>query len=154
MSFIVNNVLIGDKTMCLDARLSKKQANEIIQQAKKRGYIKVYKICEHKKTGWLSWYITTWRKGIRKANRLTRDNGGWYAFLTKEAAEKYRRGLSSVFTYYIQTCYTKPKWIKRLGRYFGCGKAGIFTHLAFPDWNKGTMTVREFRQMCKEYKGK
>ena len=85
--------------------------------------------------------------GIRKAAHLKIFNGGWYAFLTKKAAKKYNPGK-------IKVCYAKPQWIKRLGRYPYIGKAGIFTHLAFPNWDKGTMTVREFKKMCKEHKEK
>jgi hypothetical protein len=136
--------------MCLDAKLSKKQADEIIQQAKKRGYIRVFKVCEEKETGWL--YSLRWRRGIRKAKNLKSYSGGWYAFLSYKAAKKYIRNLGKPI--FIKTCYIKPQWIKRLGRYNYIGKAGIFTHLAFPDWDKGDMTVREFRQMCKEYKEK
>jgi len=132
--------------MCLDRVLPKKQADEIIQQARKRGYIKVYKVCIYKSTGWM--WGKTWRKGLRKAFGLYNKDAGWYAFLTEEAAKEYSKNHS----WYIKVCYAKPAWIKRLGRYFHCGKAGIFTHLAFPDWNKGTMTVAEFKQMCKDYK--
>ena len=133
--------------MCLDYTLSKKKASKIIEQAKKRGYIRLFKVCYYKRTGWM--FGLKWKKGIRKASHLEEKdvgwNVGWYAFLTKEAAIKY---LDSSF---VKTCYAKPQWIKRLGAYSGYGKAGIFTHLAFPDWDKGDMTIREFRQMCKEF---
>jgi len=139
--------------MCLDRVLPKKESDKIIQQAKKRGYIRVYKVCSKDyysnrgKTG--TFFGSTYKSGLRKAIGYKKyKNAGWYAFLTKRAARRYN------YYNHIKICYAKPQWIKRLGKYVRCGEAGIFTHLAFPDWDKGTMTVREFRQMCKEYKGK
>lgn len=142
--------------MCLDRVLSKKKSDEIIQQAKKRGYIKVWKVCHRdwhdyrRKTGGV--FGVRYKQGIRKANTayyFSKENAGWYAFLSYEAAKKY-----GFVNDPIKVCYAKPQWIKRLGGYSGIGRAGIFTHLAFPDWNKGSMTIAEFKKMCKDYRGK
>ena len=135
--------------MCLDYELTKKQADKIKEQARKRGYIRVWKVCSsYKLTGWM--YGAKYINAIRKArckNRMTgKKNVGWYAYLNKKSAQDCRdQGV-------IMTCYAKPEWIKRLGHnyYLKNYPVGIFTHLAFPDWDKGDMTIREFRAMCKE----
>jgi hypothetical protein len=133
--------------MCLDYELSEKQAAKIIQQARKRGYIRVWKRCHHchwihkKQTGYFQEKL--YRKGVRKASFLRDTDGGWYVFLNKKAATKYYWGNKLI------VCYAKLSWIKRLGGHDGVGYVGIFTHLAFPDWDKGDMTIREFKEMCK-----
>jgi hypothetical protein len=134
--------------MCLDYELSEKQAAKIIQQARKRGYIRVWKRCDirigRRCTGFFK--DNLYKKGVIKARDLLLHDGGWYAFLTKEAAEEY-------FGTDIKVCYAKASWIKRLGKYKWSRKrelmVGIFTHLAFPSWDKGDMTIREFKEMCK-----
>ena len=136
--------------MCLDYELTEKQADKIKEQARKRGYIRVWKVCKIKATGGKRYgWDNLWRKGVRKAEGLKENNAGWYAFLSKQGAQRYF--LSGEF---IKVCYAKHSWIKRLGgyKYHKCGGAAIFTHLAFPDWDKGNMTIREFRAMCKEKK--
>lgn len=136
--------------MCLDYELTEKQANKIKEQARKRGYIRVWKRVYHcsrlnqKQTGYFQ--DKRYRKGIHKAAFLTADNGGWYVFLSKRAATMYEWGSKTV------VCYAKSSWIKNLGGYDGCGKAAQFTHLAFPAWDKGDMTIREFREMCRAEK--
>ena len=138
--------------MCLDYELPKKKLDEIIQQARKRGYIRVYKVCDFHRTGCIYWLggKVSYKRGLQKAKRLREKDAGWYAFLSKPAAKRYK-----VPNEFIKICFTKAKWIKQLGKDFYTGdQAGIFTHLAFPDWNKGDMTVREFKQICKECKGK
>ena len=131
--------------MCLDYELTKKQADKIKSEARKRGYIRVYKVCAAKQTGTVGGIRGKWKKGISKAKYLRERNGGWYAFISHRGAKRYKIPHES-----IKTCYAKPSWIKRLGGYDFCGHAAIFTHLCFPDWDKGDMTIREFRAMCKE----
>ena len=130
--------------MCLDYDLKPEQAAKIKAEAQRRGYIRVYKVCKEKKTGWF--FGRYWRKGLHKAGRLKMYDGGWYAYLTLGAARDK--------TYmsprkYVRTCYAKPSWIKRLGTDWRSRRVGIFTHLCFPDWKTGDMTIREFRAMCK-----
>ena len=134
--------------MCLDYELSKKQANKIKAEARKRGYIRVWKRCHHCRytgrdhTGYFQ--DKKYKKGIQRAAFLKEEYGGWYAFLNKKAAKEYGWGGHLVI------CYAKPSWIKRIGGYRGIGRAAQFTHLAFPDWDKGDMTIKEFREMCRE----
>lgn len=141
--------------MCLSYSLSKKESDETIRQARKRGYIRVYKVCKtnpyyarENRTG--NMFGISYRPGLQKAGYLGSKNGGWYAFLTLKGAIEWKRGFSGTS---IKTCYAKPQWIKRLGGY-DAGKAGIFTHLVFPKWKKGDMTIREFKKICKEHKEK
>lgn len=133
--------------MCLGYDYEKTSRNyrNIIKAGKKRGYIRVYKICDFKYTG--CFHGRRWKKGIRKAEHLRRRDGGWYAFLSLSAARRFL-----CLGENLKICYAKSSWVKRLGGYNGYGRVGIFTHLAFPDWNKGDMTIREFREMCKEGK--
>ena len=144
--------------MCLDYELSEKESKKIIDEVKKNGYIRVYKVCKYKKTGWTSTWGTKWRKGIRKAKKIE-YGGGWHGYLTKEAAEIFANYLGCC----VKICFAKPEWIKHLGfcettilnkewgkRVSMLLPAGVFTHLAFPDWEKGTMTVKEFRKMYNE----
>ena len=131
--------------MCLSYELKPKQADKIKAEARRRGYIRVWKVCEKRCTGWYK--RTRWKKGLRKALHLRRDDGGWYAYLNHEEA---KRTLYFESTYlYLKVCYTKASWIKRLGFDARGRKVGIFTHLCFPDWERGDMTIREFRAMCK-----
>ena len=135
--------------MCLDYELTKPKADKIKAEARKRGYIRVWKICSEKRTGW--YYAKKWKEGLRKAANLKYSNGGWYAYLTLKGARKELREKELrdwLDDCEIKTCYAKPQWIKRLGGN-DSGRIGIFTHLAFPDWDKGVMTIREFRDMCK-----
>ena len=135
--------------MCLDYELKPKQADKIKAEARKRGYIRVYKVCEQKQTGW--YQGTRWKEGQHKAKNLKQRDGGWYAYLNIASARGVRNYWGSD-SHYIKVCYAKPSWIKRLGESYlsKLNFAGIFTHLAFPDWDKGDMTIREFRAMCKE----
>lgn len=136
--------------MCLDYELPEKQADKIKAEARKRGYIRVWKRCHknpysgQESTGF--WQGKRYKKGIAKASYLIDTNGGWYAFLSKEAASIYAWGN------HLVVCYAKPSWIKKLGGEDGIGRAAQFTHLAFPDWHKGDMTIREFREMCRAEK--
>jgi len=146
--------------MCLDYELTKKQADKIKAEARKRGYIRAYKVCAtnpYNSTGVFSrvnkagrWARTRYKKGLCKAyGNNTDKNVGWYAFLSRRTAANY---LIENNKEEIKVCYASLSWIKRLGGYKSSGKAGIFTHLCFPDWDKGDMTIREFREMCKENK--
>ena len=132
--------------MCLSYELKPKQAAKIKAESRKRGYIRVYKVCKNKRTGWC--LGLRWRRGYRKAARLKSYDAGWYAYLDKAGASAESRSLSWINSS-IKTCYAKPSWIKRLGKSNG-RQVGIFTHLCFPDWKTGDMTIREFRAMCKE----
>jgi len=135
--------------MCLAYDLTKPRADKIKAEARKRGYIRVYKVCDRKYTGWMvnKW----WKDGLQKAGNIKTKNGGWYAYLSLYQARRFRdcfnSGLSS--NYSIKVCYAKPSWIKRLGGDWDNNRVGIFTHLCFPDWDKGDMTIREFRAMSK-----
>ncbi len=137
--------------MCLDYELSEKQANKIKALARKRGYIRVWKVCQENRTGWHQW--TFWKNGLQKAKYLRDKDGGWYAYLSLKEARRF----NNRYSYWgcsIKTCYAKPSHIKRLGRarsgVSDKPKTGIFTHLAFPNWDKGDMTIREFKEMCKQ----
>ena len=130
--------------MCLDYELTKPEADKIKAEARKRGYIRVYKVFNAYNTGWSMG--TRWRKGLRKGAYIKQPYGGWYALLTLKAARKELAIWND--PHYIKTCYAKPSWIKRLGMSDG-HRVAIFTHLCFPDWDKGDMTIREFRAMCK-----
>jgi len=81
------------------------------------------------------------------AENLSVVVAGWYAYLTEEAAIIGSYNILKD----IKVCYAKASWIKGLGTFNG-RPAGIFTHLYFPDWDKGDMTIREFRAMCREQK--
>jgi hypothetical protein len=133
--------------MCLDYELSEKQANKIKEQARKRGYIRVWKVCcqegKRKRTGFVNG--SPYKKGVHKAKYLKDRDGGWYSFLAKTGSKNYK----DCFVEKIIVCYAKSEWIKKLGGYLGCGRAATFTHLAFPSWDKGDMTIREFKEMCK-----
>lgn len=137
--------------MCLDYELTKNQADKIKTQARKRGYIRVWKVCKKRKTGW--YFGSIWKKGLRKAMRLNQKDGGWYAHLSLEDARKYAN-VRMWLDLSVKACYAKPSWIKCIGGDLGKNLVGIFTHLAFPDWDwdKGDMTTREFRAMCRENK--
>ena len=135
--------------MCLNYDLKPKQAAKIKAEAQRRGYIRVWKICEEKRTGWSRG--TRWKEGLRKAKNLKQRDGGWYAYLSLESAKSVRNYWGDE-DHTIKICYAKPQWIKRFGK-ICMGKwanVGLFTHLCFPDWDKGDMTIREFRAMCKE----
>ena len=131
--------------MCLDYDLKPEQAAKIKAEAQRRGYIRVWKVCIKRETGWC--FASHWKKGLRESDYRSDYNAGWYAYLTLEDAESRMAGWS---WHFIKACYAKPQWIKRLGRDEGKRRVGIFTHLCFPDWDKGDMTIREFRAMCKE----
>jgi len=137
--------------MCLEYELSKEADKKIRDLAKKRGYIRVWKVCMPDCTGY--WFhINDWMPGLHKAKNLSKKDGGWYAYLSETAAKKaenyWNRDCNTDHT--IKVCYAKPSWIKRLGSDRRFGSVGIFTHLAFPDWDKGNMTIREFRALCRK----
>jgi len=132
--------------MCLDRELSQKQFNKIKSEAQRRGYIRVWKVCSEKRTGWC--FVLEWKKGLRKAEYSERCDSGWYAYLSLEEA---KQKMECWVFHYIKVCYAKPSWIKRLGK-DGSFEVGVFTHLVFPDWAKGDMTIREFRAECRKEK--
>ena len=131
--------------MCLSYDLKPKQFDKFKSEAQKRGYIRAYKVCRYGHTG--AFTSRKFKPGMQEAGQLMKRDGGWYAYLAKTGA------MRSVRTWHytkmeIKVCYAKASWIKRLGN--NEGYVGIFTHLVFPDWDKGDMTIREFRAMCKE----
>ena len=130
--------------MCLSYDLKPKQFDKFKSEAQKRGYIRAYKVCRYGHTG--AFTSRKFKPGRQKAGQLKRHDGGFYAYLTKSAARRAASGWLLLVG--IKVCYAKASWIKRLGN--NEGYVGIFTHLCFPDWDKGDMTIREFRAMCKE----
>jgi len=136
--------------MCLAYELSKNKADKIKDLARKRGYIRVWKVCTPDCTGWF--YVNEWMPGIHKAKYLHKRYGGWYAYLSETTAKKAKNYLNRKHNtdHTIKVCYAKPSWIKSLGGDRRFGHIGIFTQLAFPDWNKGNMTIREFRALCRK----
>ena len=139
--------------MCLDYEYEERTVNKIRKDAEHRGYIKVYKVCGYLKTGWC-WCIP-YMKGIQRADHDPLDTqSGWYAYLDKEEAIKFLR-ICLDGKECVKTCYAKPEWLKGAGwsRYNNeTYRVGVFTKLAFPDWDKGDMTVREFKALCKASK--
>ena len=140
--------------MCLDYEYKERTVNKIRKDAKHRGYIKVYKVCDYLKTGWC--WCTPYKKGIQIASLVSSDPQiGWYAYLDKEEAIKFLRALLGGKEC-VKTCYAKPEWLKGAGwsKYNNNDtyRVGVFTKLAFPNWDKGDMTVREFKVLCKEGK--
>ena len=134
--------------MCLDYDLTTKQADKIKAEARKRGYIRVYKVCNKGRTGW---HIgSKWKKGLRRAMNIRKKDGGWYAYLNITSAWRVRNYWGKKH-HFIKVCYAKSEWIKRIGKSHlkKYNSVGIFTHLCFPDWEKGDMTIREFRAMSK-----
>ena len=138
--------------MCLDYDYKKdsKTYQKVLKQAKKRGYIRVYKLCRYKKSGWCSLYCKKYKSGLQKAKNTERFDGGFYGYLTKSAAMRSHDNWWG--SNKIKVCYAKPSWLKRFGVTNDEGWTGIFTHLVFPDWDKGDMTIREFKRICKENK--
>ena len=86
---------------------------------------------------------------------LSDTQSGWYAYLDKEEAIKFLR-ICLDGKECVKACYAKPEWLKGAGwsRYDNneTYRVGVFTKLAFPNWDKGDMTVREFKVLCKEGK--
>jgi len=134
--------------MCLSYELTKPRADKIKAEARKRGYIRVYKVCGTNSFNCTGVFRQTkYKERVCEAyGNNTDKNVGWYAFLSQRMAKGY---LIKSNKEEIKVCYAKPSWIKRLGRDDRSRHIGIFTHLAFPDWDKGDMTIREFRDMCK-----
>jgi len=140
--------------MCLPAQVSEAKKKEFLKQARKRGYIRVYKHCPIKfdlfidiferKTG--SIHGVNYRKGLRKDKQGHIDiiNYGWHTFLTKQAANRW---LGDTNNPHIMTCYAKPSWLKGLSR-----AQATFTCLVFPSAKKKDMTIREFKEICRKHK--
>ena len=130
--------------MCLTCLSSAKKRKEYIAEAQKRGYIRVYKVCKKKRTGWL--YGRRYCQGLISAKGdPDRINQGFHACLSLQKARRLQAGTSYLPTHII-TCYAKPQWVKGLSLR---NKHASFTHLVFPEWKRGDMTIREFRQACK-----
>jgi hypothetical protein len=140
--------------MCLDSNLRTESERRIRDLAKRRGYIRVWKVCDitwdnQKRTG--RHYRIPYKEGIRESkNYKTDEEAGWYAYLDKRSAKGYAYNHSLSYNI-IKVCYAKPSWIKEFGKQLN-SPAGIFTHLAFPDWDRGDMTIREFRALCRKNK--
>ena len=136
--------------MCLAYELSKKSDKEIKALANRRGWIKVYKVCYYRETG--IYRGRSWAHGLHESiGHQSYFDAGWYGCLSLAAARKEVKILHHVRHTHIKTCYAKPEWIKRLGSN-DCedgDRIGIFTHLVFPKWQKGKMTIREFKALCK-----
>lgn len=129
--------------MCLDYLSTEKNKKKFLKEARKRGYIRVYKVCKYKKTGWYFLHCKKYKSGLQESNHRVNptENYGWHAYLSLAKA-KYYCGCYE----HIITCYAKPSWLKGLSLRT---KEASFTHLVFPDWDKGDITIREFREICK-----
>lgn len=131
--------------MCLTGRLPKKQKEKIMQEARKRGYFRVYKVVQEtntkgKQTG--TNFGLPYQKGFRATYRP-----GWYVFLKRGSAQWWKAGMPHRK---IVTCYAKLSWLQRLAHQENHSvQAATFHTLVFPDWDKGDMTIREFRAACK-----
>lgn len=136
--------------MCLVQISPKRSRDKFLKGANRRGYIRVYKVCEEGKTGWYTG--TPYRDGLQEASPhpyFYHPDGvdvGFHAYLSLYEAEKTRSDMSTFQDeVFIKTCYAKPKWLNGLSLRT---KEASFTHLVFPDWDKGDMTIREFRNIC------
>lgn len=140
--------------MCIECLSSEKSKKRFLKEAKKRGYIRVWKVCRKGKTGWM--FRTRYKPGLCKAflkrlygyskrQKLANPDFGWHVYLSLQRAEKDCTQCNES----IKVCYAKPSWLKGLSLETKCA---TFTHLVFPEWDKGNMTIREFRQVCKEQK--
>jgi hypothetical protein len=117
----------------------------------KTDYVRVYKKAYYDRCGGIKrrtgycWGIR-WRKGIRKiVDSRPSNECGWYAYLEKPKKE-YKN-------YPTKVCIVKKKWVVEFGNQIGSRKKAVRCNcMAFPSWNKGKLTVREFRQMCKKAK--
>jgi len=152
-------MIVGPRTglkeneMCLTCLSSAKKHKEYIAEAQKRGYIRVYKVCMKYRTGWC--YGDKYLQGQRTAKSQSGSflsfkknvDAGFHAYLSLEQAiYKRDRFDKSSTKHYIKVCYAKPQWVKGLSLRT---KEASFTHLVFPEWKRGDMTIREFRQACK-----
>lgn len=135
--------------MCLTQISSEKSRDKFLKDARRRGYIRVYKVCTFHWTGWC--FQRGYNDGLQRAGNYNRKdvNYGFHAHLTLVVAERSVRNLKawSGNDFYIKVCYAKPQWLKGLSLRT---KEASFTHLVFPNWDKGNMTIREFRAVCRE----
>ena len=135
--------------MCLKVEHKKGTVAKMKRQAHRKGYIRVYKACTCdfgiKCSGW--YFGRRYRQGMQvaKVSRDGRKNeAGFYAYLTKEGTK-----CVDWMNCKTKVCYAKPEWLKRAGKDNAGNRVGIFTKLVFPNWDKGDMTIREFKALCK-----
>lgn len=135
--------------MCLSScSLPENRQVQFLQQAKKRGYFRVYKVVIKyfdgcKLTG------PNYGKRYRAGARSTKGPG-WHVFLDRKTAKTY---VQNSLVKKLVVCYAKIGWLKKLAYQFCTSdEAATFHTLVFPDFDKGDMTIREFRAACKKQK--
>lgn len=129
--------------MCLGYISTEKNKKKFLKEAGKRGYIRVYKECQSGQSGWHYAYHKPYKSGLQESNhkeQLSVDYS-WHVYLSLTKVKKEKYDESS-----IMICYAKPSWLRGLSLRT---KEATFTHLVFPDWDKGDMTIKEFRQICR-----
>lgn len=134
--------------MCISHLSSERNKKKFLEEARKKGYIRVWKVCDYKKTGWLR--REKYRPGLQRAIGFVKKNinHGFHVYLSLSKAKMDKIILESgdQGITYVKICYAKPSWLKGLSLRT---KEAVFTHLVFPEWDKGDMTIREFRTICK-----
>jgi len=129
--------------MCLTNISPERSKKKFLKEARKRGYIRVWKVCDYRRTGWYFARSQPHQSGLQESNHQESSNidYGWHGYLSFAKAKRiFEQGD------YLMICYAKPSWLKGLSL---ATKHATFTHLVFPEWDKGNMTIREFRQICK-----
>lgn len=138
--------------MCLGQELPPQSQEKIKREAKKRGYIRVYKTVllrdgdKAKPRGFVAWWThKSHKKGIQRAYGVeTKTEGGWHAFRSRRSAEKSIYSASWRGKTIIE-CLALPEWIKNSGKYYSL-KTILFTKLCFPEFPKRKVTIKEFKQ--------
>jgi hypothetical protein len=131
--------------MCMGTPVSQKELNQIRSDARKRGYIRIYKVVRKQGRHFSGMFYRTFYKQFMKARNHGLDKG-FHGFRTLESAERWWGNKT------IIECLAKPQWIMDCG-ITSSGLATIKTsHLCFPKFPAEKIMVREFRALCKKEK--
>ncbi len=137
--------------MCMGNPLPKKKQDQIRADTRKRGYIRVYKLvfCKNNQYTAIVW-SRTHGFGIQTSEKIPGENEpGFHAYLTKNSAK------NGGFCYdKIIECLAKADWIIDVGTSHEETqkvKTVRLSKLCFPKFPNTKITVREFRQLCKQH---
>lgn len=135
--------------MCLGIQLTEGGQKKIINQAKKKGYIRVWKCVRLRPTYFGYWLASGryYKKGIHRTIQRCMESG-WHAFRDKKSARQWCIRDSDDI---VIECLALPEWVKNIGNSNGL-QTILFTKLFFPEYPNRKAKVKDFRAAVKKEK--
>ena len=144
--------------MCMGTPISKTGLKQLKAEARKRGYIRIYKVVKKGSDSFPKWSSPFgygfYKPGIQAADKDRSGpifcQSGWHGFRDRKSATRFGYGNETVLS-----CLALSDWIIDAGKdtisctHFVTLKTIRLTTLCFPKYPKQVVTLREFKRQLK-----